>query len=63
MVNKDLYTKDNIPIRDNKDGGKAVWQNIEDFKSGKLILYPTDPEKYLKAFRLQNASVFIVNLV
>lgn len=48
LTNKDLYQKDNIPILDSEEKGMAVWQNISDFKSGKLILYPDGAKKLLK---------------
>ncbi len=48
LTNKELYQKDNIPILDSKEKGKAVWKNISDFKSGKLILYPDGADKLLK---------------
>ena len=47
LTNKELYEKDNIPILDDKDS-VAVWQNISDFKSEKLILYPEGVGKFLK---------------
>ena len=48
MTDKGLYENDNIPILDSKEKGIAVWQNISDFKSGKLILYPDGAHKLLK---------------
>lgn len=48
LTNKNLYEKDNIPILDSKEKGIAVWQNISDFKSGKLILYPDGADKLLR---------------
>lgn len=46
LSNKELYERDNISINDDKDS-KAVWQKIEDFKSGKLILYPEGIAKFI----------------
>jgi len=40
LVNKDLYSQDNLPILDSKGGHKASWQEISDFKESKSILYP-----------------------
>jgi len=40
LVNKELYSKNTIPILDLEEGGKATWENIEDYKNKKLILYP-----------------------
>ena len=47
LANKELYEKDNIQITDDKDS-KAVWRNISDFISGKLILYPEGAKEFLK---------------
>lgn len=47
LTNKDLYRKNNIPILDSEKDSLAVWENISDFKSGKLILYPDGAEKLL----------------
>lgn len=40
LGSREIYEKDNIPIQDSKENRKAVWKDISDFKSGKLILYP-----------------------
>ncbi len=40
LVNKDLYEKTELQILDSNEGGIASWQNIDDYKNGKLILYP-----------------------
>ena len=47
LTNKELYEKDDIPIADDKDS-KAVWRNVSDFVSDKLILYPEGAKKFLK---------------
>lgn len=40
LVNKELYEQDGISILDSKRGLKAFWKPIDDFKTGKLIIYP-----------------------
>lgn len=47
LVNKDLYNKQDIPILDSKEGGVASWQKIEDYKNGKLILYPQGISEFI----------------
>ena len=47
LVNKNLYKEDNIKILDTTEGGVATWQNIEDYKNGKLILYPDGVSKFI----------------
>jgi 8-oxo-dGTP pyrophosphatase MutT (NUDIX family) len=40
LVNKDLYNQGSIKIMDTKDVHYATWQNREDFKGNKIVLYP-----------------------
>jgi NADH pyrophosphatase NudC (nudix superfamily) len=47
LADKDLYQKDNFDILDSGKKHKASWQKIDDFKSGRLILYPEGITKYL----------------
>jgi ADP-ribose pyrophosphatase YjhB (NUDIX family) len=47
LANKDLYQKGSMSILDSKEKHTVSWQKIDDFKSGRLILYPEGITKYL----------------
>lgn len=40
LVDKSIYNQKTLKILDSKFDTEASWQKIDDFKKGKLILYP-----------------------
>lgn len=47
LTNKDIYTKESIPILDNPDDFPAQWVPISDVIEDKVILYPSFDYKKL----------------
>ena len=41
------YQEEYVMVEDDKEAEKAFWIDIDDLKSGKSIIYPTDVLKYI----------------